>query len=267
MLDRAWQKCKLVVVALVRLGTLHGSVRMNLAEENPYAVFTRVAAEAGVDERVAFLRRTYLHLGAAVFAFAGLTAVFLKLPGVDNLVMRLFDAGRLGFLAILLGFMAAAWVGDRWASSATSPGLQYAGLSLYVVAEAVLFVPLLFIADRFYDNAIETAALITLLVFGGLTTVVLATQRDFSFLRNALWVGSFAAMAVIIASLLFGFDLGLLFVGAMIMLAAGYILYDTSNVLHHYRTDQHVSAALALFASVMLMFWYVLRLVMSLQRR
>lgn len=240
---------------------------MSAAEENPYAVFSRVAAEAGVDERVAFLRRTYLHLGAAVFAFAGLSAVLLNLPGIDGLMMRLFEAGRIGWLAVLVGFIAAAWVADHWARSATSPGLQYAGLSLYVVAQAVLFVPLLFIADRFYENAIETAALITLVVFGGLTTVVFATRQDFSFLRNVLWIGSFAALAVIIASLLFGFELGLLFVGAMILLAAGYIVYDTSNILYHYRTDQHVSAALALFASVMLMFWYVLRLVMSLQRR
>ena len=240
---------------------------MSLAEENPYAVFSRVAAEASVDERVAFLRRTYLHLGAAVFAFAGLSAVVLNLPGIDELIQKLFDAGRVGFLAVFVGFVAAAWVADRWARSATSPALQYAGLSLYVVAEAVLFAPLLWVADRFYDDAIETAALITLLVFGGLTTVVFASRKDFSFLRNVLWVGSLAALAVIIASLVFSFHLGLLFVGAMIMLAAGYILYDTSNVLHHYRTDQHVSAALALFASVMLMFWYVLRLVMSLQRK
>lgn len=240
---------------------------MSLADENPYAVFSRVAAEASVDERVAFLRRTYLHLGAAVFAFAGLSAVFLNLPGIDDLVMTLFRAGKLGYLAVFFAFVGVAWVADYWARSATSRALQYIGLSLYVLAEAVLFVPLLFLADRFYDDAIETAALITLLVFGGLTTVVFATRSDFSFLRNVLLVGSIAAGAVIIASMLFGFSLGLLFVGAMILLAAGYILYDTSNILYHYRTDQHVSAALALFASVMLLFWYVLRLVMSLQRR
>ena len=46
----------------------------------------------------------------------------------------------------------------------------------------------------------------------------------------------------------------------MVILAAGFIVYDTSNVMHHYRTDQHVAAALALFGSVALMFWYVLRL-------
>ena len=55
--------------------------------------------------------------------------------------------------------------------------------------------------------------------------------------------------------------------GAMIGFASMYILYETSNVLHRYRTDQYVAAALALFAAVALLFWYILRLLMELQRR
>lgn len=70
-------------------------------------------------------------------------------------------------------------------------------------------------------------------------------------------------MGLIVCAILFGFNLGVLFSGVMVGLAAGYILYDTSNVMHHYRTDQYVAASLALFASVALLFWYVLRLVMS----
>ena len=46
----------------------------------------------------------------------------------------------------------------------------------------------------------------------------------------------------------------------MIALASGYILYDTSNVLHHYREDQYVAAAIELFADVALMFWYILQI-------
>jgi FtsH-binding integral membrane protein len=49
----------------------------------------------------------------------------------------------------------------------------------------------------------------------------------------------------------------------MVALAGGAILFDTSNVLHRYPTDRHVAAALALFASVALMFWYVLRIFMA----
>jgi FtsH-binding integral membrane protein len=67
--------------------------------------------------------------------------------------------------------------------------------------------------------------------------------------------------------MIFSFNLGILFIAAMLLLAGGYILYDTSNVLHHYRIGQHVAASLALFASVALMFWYMVQLVMSVTRR
>jgi FtsH-binding integral membrane protein len=64
-------------------------------------------------------------------------------------------------------------------------------------------------------------------------------------------------------AMLFSFSLGPIFTYAMIALACGYVLYHTSNVLHHYRLGQHVAAALALFASVALLFWYILQLFMS----
>ena len=75
--------------------------------------------------------------------------------------------------------------------------------------------------------------------------------------------GGFAAMGFIVVATLFGFALGPIFTYAMIALACGYILYDTSNVMLHYRIGQHVAAALALFAAVALLFWYILQLFMS----
>jgi FtsH-binding integral membrane protein len=134
-----------------------------------------------------------------------------------------------------------------------------------VVAEAVIFVPLLWIAREFGPpNTIATAGLLTVLVFSGLTAIVFFTGADFSFLRTGLMAAALIAMVVIVASALFGFNLGIIFIGALLLLASGYILYDTSNVLHHYRIGQHVAASLALFASVALMFWYMVQLVMSL---
>jgi hypothetical protein len=95
---------------------------------------------------------------------------------------------------------------------------------------------------------------------------VFITRKDFSFMRSALLFAGFAATGLVLLSLLFGFTLGLGFSYAMIALACGYILYDTSNVMRHYRTNQHVGAALALFAAVMLLFWYVLRVLLSRRR-
>ena len=97
--------------------------------------------------------------------------------------------------------------------------------------------------------------------------IVMLSGADFSFLRTALALGGFVALGVIVCSMIFQFTLGLVFIAALITLASGYILYDTSNVLHHYRIGQHVAAALALFASVALLFWYMIQLVMALNSR
>jgi FtsH-binding integral membrane protein len=140
-------------------------------------------------------------------------------------------------------------------------------LALFTVAEAVIFLPLLFIANTYFAGAITSAAVVSGIIFAGLTIVVFVTRADFSFLRMALSLGGLAAFAFIIVAMVLQLNiLGALFSTAMIVLASGYILYQTSNVVHHYRTDQYVAAALALFASVALLFWYVLQLFMSLQR-
>jgi FtsH-binding integral membrane protein len=123
------------------------------------------------------------------------------------------------------------------------------------------------LAVRYSDpTVLPTAALITGLLFAGLTVVAFTTGADFSFLRGVLVIGFFVALGLIVASIIFGFQLGVIFAVAMVGLAAVAILYSTSNVLHYYRTDQHVAAALSLFAAVALMFYYVLWILLSLRR-
>lgn len=225
-----------------------------------------VAAQASVEDRAGFIVRTYLHLVGAIFAFVFLEAA-LFMSGIAQRVSEIiFMSGGMSWLLVLGAFIAVSWIADRWARSDTSSAMQYAGLGLYVVAEAVIFMPLLFIAGTYDPSAIPTAGLVTLVLFGGLTGIVFLTRRDFSFMRGILGVAALGAFGVIIASVLFGFSLGVFFSGAMVVLAGGYILYYTSNVLHHYRTNQHVAAALALFSAVALLFWYVLRLFLAARR-
>jgi len=106
--------------------------------------------------------------------------------------------------------------------------------------------------------------MVTLGLFGGLTASVFLTRGDYSHLYPALSIGSFVAIGFVLAALIFPFSnmVMLIFCFAMVALASGCIIYSTSNVLHHYRTDQHVAAALALFAAVALLFYYVLRILM-----
>jgi FtsH-binding integral membrane protein len=239
--------------------------------ENPYrssAAWGDIAAQADVDARVGFIRKTYLHLAGAVFAFTAIEAVLLNLPQTPQFVELMMRGGQYSWLIVLGAFIGVSYLANYWANSSTSVGMQYLGLSLYVVAEAVIFLPLLYFASEFGGpDVIPMAGLITLVLFFGLTLIVFLTRQDFSFLRIGLGIAGFAAIGLIACSIIFGFQLGMIFTAAMIVFACGYILYDTSNVLHHYRIGQHVAASLALFASVALLFWYMVRLVMSLTSR
>ena len=223
-----------------------------------------IAAEAPASARTAFIQKTYLHLGGAVLAFIALEAVLLNSPLARPIVQTLLG-GRMSWLLVLGAFMLVGWVAERWARSATSPAMQYLGLGLYVVAEAIIMLPLLYLAAYVSGdpNIIPKAGVLTGLVFVGLTGTVFLTRRDFSWLRPALTIAGFAALGLIVVSLLFGFTLGTLFAAVMVVFAAGYILYYTSNVLHHYPVGSHVSAALALFSAVALLFWYILRILMD----
>lgn len=228
-----------------------------------------LADQASESARSAFISKTYLHLGGAIAAFVGIEAVLLNLPNTEQLVgSMIFGLGGYAWLIVLGAFILVSWIANGWARSATSLATQYLGLGLYVVAEAVIFLPLLFVASRFGGaDVIPTAGILTIAIFGGLSAIVFITRRNFSFLGPALGIAAMAALGLIVCSLIFGLSLGTWFVAAMIVLASGYILYDTSNVLHEYHIGQHVAAALALFASVALLFWYVVQLVMSFTDR
>jgi FtsH-binding integral membrane protein len=236
---------------------------MNTIQGHPCLV-----VEAAPEIRAAFIRRTYTHLAMAILAFMGLEVIFFQSGFASAMAGTILGTGRFGWLAVLLAFMAVSWIAEKWAHSSTSVGVQYLGLSVYVLAEAIIFVPLLYIAAFFASpDVIPMAAVITGLLFLGLTVTAFTTRKDFSFLGGILKIGSFVALGIIVASCFFGFNLGLLFSGVMVAFASAAILYTTSNIIHNYNTDQHVAASLSLFASVALLFWYVLRILMALSSR
>jgi FtsH-binding integral membrane protein len=136
-------------------------------------------------------------------------------------------------------------------------------MAVFVFAEAIILAPLLFVAELKAPGTIDSAAGVTVLGCIGLIATAMITGKDFSFLRGLLVWGFFVAIAIIIAGALFGFELGMWFSVAMIGFAGAAVLYDTSNILHHYPQDKYVAASLELFASIALMFWYVLQLFMS----
>ena len=233
-------------------------------QSNPYASPYSVA-QSPENVRTEFYQKTYLHLAAAIGAFILLEMAIFSIPGIENTVFGMLQ-GKFSWLIVLGLFMGASWIANKWATSDTSRPLQYAGLGLYVVAQAIIFLPLLIMAKTVpgTSNIIGQAAIITLGLFAGLTFVAFTTKKDFSFLGGMLKIGGFVAMGLIVASIFMGFNLGIWFSGAMVLLAGGSILHQTSNMIHHYRSDQYVAASLGLFSSVALLFYYILRILLSM---
>ena len=243
-------------------------------EDDSSGLRQRANATMNQSDRLRFIRLTYLHLFAAMMAFAGLLWVLFKVDAVALKVtvplVKFAFGGRFNWAIVLAAFMAASWIADYWASHATSKPMQYIGLGLYVVAEALIFTPLIVIVMLKTEsiiargggdpNILRDAAFTTIAIFAALTASVVFTKKDFSFLRSGLAIAGGAATMLVFLSLGFGFNLGIVFSVAMVVLAAGYILYQTSQVLAHYHTESYVAAALALFSSVALMFWYVIRI-------
>ncbi|HEX9188757.1 MAG TPA: Bax inhibitor-1 family protein [Vicinamibacteria bacterium] len=229
---------------------------------NPVRPGLPVAAY-GEDVRAAFIHRTYMHLFGAILAFTGLEWMLFS-SGIAYPMARAMLSTS--WLLVLGGFVVVSWIATNVAAKTESLGSQYAALAAYVVAEAIIFVPLLVVAQMYAPGAIQSAALVTILGFGLLTAVVFWTKKDLSFLGGMLMWAGILALVAIVAAVIFGFELGTWFSLAMVGLAGAAILYDTSNVIHHYPEDRYVAASLQLFASVALMFWYVLRLFIGSRR-
>ena len=223
-------------------------------------------AQARPSERAQFIQKTYLHLAGAVAAFVVVEFLLFQ-TGIATVLTNFVVGSGFSWLILMGGFMLLGWFSRSLVAKADSVNTQYAGLGIYVVAQALIFAPLLYIAARFSDpNVIPTAAILTLLMFAGLTVIAFTTKKDFTFLGGILKLGGFVALGLILCSVLFGFTLGLVFSVVMVAFASAAILYDTSKIMHHYSTQHHVAASLELFASVALLFWYIIRIVMASKR-
>jgi uncharacterized protein len=231
------------------------------ASQNPFVV-----AEASADERVHFIRQVYTHVAGAWLAFFVFECVLLSLPitySFTSLVLSL----PFGWMGVLCLCMGVGWMARILVNGGLPIHYQYVGLGIYVFAEAIVFAPLVIIALITAGPALLlNAVLLSGALFAGLTAVVFVTKKDFSFLGSILTVACCVSLGLIVCSIAFGFSLGLVFSAAMIVVAGGAILYDTSRILHEHKPDEYVSAALELFASMALLLWYVIRIFMGARK-
>ncbi len=230
---------------------------------------TYASAEDQLAERSLFMRRVYGHLALALLAFVALEAFLLSIPALREGSLRLLSTSRWSWLLVMLGFMGITHFANRMVTNGASQGTQYAGLGLFVVAEAFIFLPMLALVFRneLGGSIVTKAALITGGLFIGLSTVALTTEKDLSFMQRFLKVGMWVALGIIVTSIFFGFSLGVFFMSAMVLLMAGTILYQTQQIYREWPGQMYIAASLHLFSAFVTMLWYIIQLLMSLSSR
>jgi FtsH-binding integral membrane protein len=216
-------------------------------------------SQASVEDRSDFIWKCYAHVVGGILAFAAVLGYLVS----SGIAIQIAPAMMNNWLMTMGAFMLVGWGASHYAHRLVSRPAQYAAYAVLVVAEAIIFSPMIIYAYLQDPSIIDSAAGVTVLGCTGLIATAMITRKDFSFLRGMLVWGGMLALAGIVASIIFGFQMGTWFSIAMIGFAGAAVLYDTSNIMLHYPQDRYVAASMALFASIALMFWYVLRLFMS----
>jgi FtsH-binding integral membrane protein len=221
--------------------------------------FQSPVAAASVEERSDFIWKCYAHVVGAILAFAAIEVYFFTTGIAQAIAAPMLQ----NWWLVLGAFILVSWGATHVTYRVQSKGAQYAAFAVFIFAQALIFSPMLYMAEAIAPGVIDSAAGVTVLGCIGLMGVAHMTRKDFSFLGGMLRWGFFLVLALIVSSLIFGMELGSWFSVLMIGFAGAAVLWDTSNIIHHYHKEQYVAAAMALFASIAMMFWYILRFMIA----
>jgi FtsH-binding integral membrane protein len=230
--------------------------------------YTHTSTSAMVSEvdsatRTTFLKKTFLHLAGSILLFLGLSLLIVKTV-IGSIVVSIMFGGTIQILITMALFVGASFLAQSWSRNATSKPLQYTGLILYIGLEALIFTPLLLLAEAVAGfQLVGYAGLITLMLAGSLILFTLINKVDFTFLNGFMFVAGIIIIGIVFGAIIFGLNLGVWFSALMVGFASIAILKDTSDIQRHYRPDQYIAACLSLFASIALLFYYILRIILS----
>jgi FtsH-binding integral membrane protein len=216
-----------------------------------------VVSDAPDQVRSEFIRRVYNLFFVSMLITVG-AGYFAAQPAIMPAVLGMLPALLIGGLV----------VGLVMAFTQRKPGVNVAMLILYSVIQGAIAGPLLLLLNRFAPGIPMQAMVLTVTVFGGLSFYAATSKKDFSFLGGFLTI---AVLGLIGASVVMFFFqtplLSMVYSVAGILIFSAYILYDTSNIMNRLGPDEVASGAISLYLDFINLFWFILRLLMELNRR
>jgi FtsH-binding integral membrane protein len=245
-----------------------------------YPFVPQTALERPVTRALPYLRRVYgLFSGGIAFAIVGaLLALYAGAPvevgaGRGEIAVPPLVAFGLAHPIIMMLIYFGAFLFASFARR--KPGVNVIALFGYTFVTGLFLAPALFIAQVMASQGhtldaspVRDAFLLTGAAFGGLTTYVFVSKRDFSFIGAGLTIGLWVVLGASLLGIFVHsevFQLAIASVG--VLLFAGYILYDTSRILRDRDESDPVGAALRLFLDVVNLFVFLLRILSSSRDR
>lgn len=218
----------------------------------------QTAAQASIAERMSFIRKVYALFFAGILFAIGGVALGFTIPALMGTVASHPWITLFVMIGAVFGAQAVRHV----------PVVNLLALFGFTALTGVIISPLIAIYTQLNPASILQAGVLTVGIFGGLTAYVFISKRDFSFLRGMVTTG---LIVVILAGLLNVLVVGssaLAFAvsAATLLLFAGFVLYDTSNIIRRYPTNEYVAGALSLYLDALNIFLALLRLLNSDRR-
>lgn len=204
-------------------------------------------AQASVLETNKVIRNTYMLLSMTL-AFSALTAgasMALNLP-------------HPGLIITLIGYFGLLFLTAKFKNSSLGLGFVFAltgfmGYTLGPILNSYLSLPN-------GGQVVMTAMGATAAVFLGLSGYAVTSRKDFSFMGGFLMVGILVAFLAGLGAIFFEMPALSLAVSAMfVLLMAGLILYETSNIIHGGETN-YIMATVTLFVAIFNLFTSLLHL-------
>ena len=220
-------------------------------------------ANVSVDERLAFVKRIYGWMSAALLVACAGAAIAVK----SGMALGILKSGFLGTILMFVGWIGLAYVVRAVRHVPTWNVLAYAAYALFTgfVISSIVYLAMFMSAAQTGNSATYVLMALgsTVVVFGTLTVYAMTTKKDFSFLGGMLWV---ALVVLIVGGLVNMFvqslGFGILLASVGVLVFSGFILYDTQRILKTYPSNEHVQASMTLFLNFVMLFVEILRLIM-----
>lgn len=205
-----------------------------------------------VDERLAFLGKVY-----GFFLLSLLTAACGVLIGLHPVILHFVGGHYAIFSFVEIGLLCAA------SRLMYKPGINKGALFGFAFFSGVTLGPIMYSLMAVAGGSpilIYKALGLTGTIFIGLTVYVHVTKTDFSYLGSALIIGLIILLVMMLFYFVFPgnvFDLIISGIGAALF--SGFVLYDTSRIMHRLAGNQYIEGALSLYIDFLNIFLIISR--------